>query len=188
MLSFEVKSNPDSKLKVIHWNIESGNKDAFMMGGKLYKSMSIVIGETMEHFYCANTDEMGPPKYGSRYKKLSTEVLNVKENVKKQAIFTINDDEGFFVVKDNSLSKCTFDLCANNCIECKKYRSPFTLNNKIKECACYPSKKDFKSIDDSDLDSDDDEDIANVAQLPLVLNHRKSMFDGKFDMRSIYEE
>lgn len=186
MLSYELKSNTENiKLKVIHWHIESGNKDAFMLNGKLYKSVSIVIGDLMEHWYCANNGNDGSRSYGSRYRKADT---NVEKNSNKLAIFTIDDDEATFVMRDDWSMKCSPDICANNCIECKKFQSPFSKSNKGMPCACYPSKNDFKSIEESDLEDDsDDDDI--VAHTSANFFGRKQAFQGgKFMLKAICEE
>lgn len=187
MLAYELKSNPEnSKLKVIHWQIDSGNIEAFMMNGKLYKSVSIIIGELMEHWYCANVGKNGSHSYGSRYKK-SNEIQGNNSAAKNLAIFTIDDNEAHFFVKDDNLSKCTIDNCANNCIECKKFRSPFSDSNKNSPCACFPSPEEFRSLSESDLDDlDSDEDIAEITQIPF--EKRKSIFGEKFSLNAIHEE
>lgn len=185
MLSYELKSNPEnSKLKVIHWHIESGNTEAFMMNGKLYKSVSIIIGEMMEHWYCANIGIGACRSYGSRYRK----VQSMEEEIsRKLAIFTIDEDEATFVATDDSFTKCTTEICANNCIECKKFRSPFSKNNKDAKCACYPTKEDFKSITESDLeDLDSDDDIAQGPQVSSL--GRKKYYGGKMLLNAIHEE
>jgi hypothetical protein len=184
MLNYELKSNQEnSKLKVIHWHIESGNTEAFMMNGKLYKSVSIIIGELMEHWYCANIGIGACRSYGSRYRKVQSEEEKIS---KKLAIFTIDEDEATLVATGDSFTKCTTDICANNCIECKKFRSPFSKNNKDIKCACYPTKEDFKSITESDLeDLDSDDDIAQV-QLPTF--DRKKYFRGNMLLNAINEE
>lgn len=186
MLTYELKSNPEnSKLKVIHWHIESGNTEAFMMNGKLYKSVSIIIGELMEHWYCANIGIGACRSYGSRYRK--AQQSNETKISKKLAIFTIDEDEATFVATEDAFTKCTNEICANNCIECKKFRSPFSKNNKDIKCACYPTKDDFKSITDSDLeDIESDDDIAQVPHSSSL--GRKKYFGGKIFLNAIHEE
>ena len=187
MLCHELKTNPEaSKIKVIHWHIESGNMEAFMLNGKLYKNVSIIIGE-MEHWYCANVGKDACHVYGSRYRK-NTETP--EQCAKRLAIFSIDDNEAHFVVKDDNFSKCTMDICANNCIECKKYRSPFSKNNKT-QCACFPSKDDFKSILESDEDcesDDEDEEIVQDVQKPKNFLQKKGLFGGIFKLKAIHEE
>jgi hypothetical protein len=162
MLAYELKANVEnSKLKVVHWHIESGNTDAFMMNGKIYKSVSIIIGESMEHWYCWN--RAGDKSFGSRYRKIEE-----KENDgnKRLAIFTIDD----YFVKDEANLRCTSEVCANNCLPCKKFKSPFKNSNK-NCCACFPSSINFKAIEEeSDIEGEDsdDEDIAQITQIPHV--------------------
>lgn len=190
MLCHELKSNPEnSKLKVIHWHIESGNIDAFKMNGKVYKSVSIIIGEQMEHWYCANTGKDGSRSYGSRYKKIETKAE--KNNLKKLAIFTIDDDEATFVARDEGQIKCTPDICVNNCIECKKFKSPFSISNKGMTCACFPSKEDFKKIEsdfEEDLSDEDDDIAASVPPSKSTYLNNHNFQKGKFMLSAICEE
>jgi hypothetical protein len=188
MLVHELKTfSENAKLKIIHWHIESGNTEAFMMGGVLYKAVSIIIGADMEHWYCANTGKDGTHSYGSRYRKTDHQH---EVNTKKIACFSMDDDEATLVVKPSpeNISKCTTDICANNCIECKKFRSPFTKTNSKARCACYPSKEEFRSINDSDLDSDDEESDEDIAQLPPQFFNRKGKFHRRFKLNAIREE
>lgn len=187
MLSYELKSNPEAtKIKVIHWHIESGNMEAFMLNGKLYKNVSIIIGD-MEHWYCANVGKDGSHSYGSRYRR---QPVVEEKNPKRLAIFTVDDNEAHFIVKDENFSKCTTEFCANNCIECKKFRSPFSKNNRIFECACFPSKNEFKSITESDEEYDSDSDCEDVVQERQNLSlQRKGLFEGAlFKLKAINEE
>jgi hypothetical protein len=184
MLAYELKSlTENSKLKVIHWHIESGNTEAFMMNGKLYKNVSIIIGELMEHWYCANTGRDGTHSYGSRFRK-NTEQPSMSAKV---AIFTVDDNEATFVVKDDSLQKCTPEICANNCLECKKFRSPFSKNNNNVLCACFPAKEEFRSMDESDFDDDSDDDD-DIAQIPSTSSDRKNNVVAKSVLKPIREE
>lgn len=188
MLTHELKSNCEaSKIKVIHWHIESGNTEAFMMNGKLYKNVSIIIGE-MEHWYCANVGKDACFSYGSRRRKQPQQRIE-EESTKKLAIFTIDDNEAHFVVKDDSFSRCTWDICVNNCIECKKLRSPFS-NVKQSECACYPSKKQFKSIVESDeeYDSDDEDEVPAVQKTRSLFARKYGLFSGNLKLKAINEE
>lgn len=189
MLVHELKqSSESSKLKIIHWHIESGNVEAFMMGGVLYKAVSIIIGADMEHWYCANTGKDGTSSFGSRYRK--NEQQQHEKNTEKIACFTIDDDEATFVVKPSSesLSKCTAEVCANNCIECKKFRSPFTKTNSISRCACFPNREDFCSIVESDLDIDSDLEDPDIAHLPATFFGRRGMLNQRFKLNVIREE
>lgn len=185
MLVHELKAaSENSKLKVIHWHIESGNTEAFKMGGVHYRAVSIIIGREMEHWFCANVGKNGTHSYGSRYRNN----FQHEANVEKIACFTIDDNEAMLVVKPSSenLSKCTKEFCANNCIECKKFRSPFTETNSVSACACYPSREEFRSIAESDLEEDDtDEDIA---QLPAGFLGRRRPFHPRFKLNAIREE
>lgn len=56
-------------------------------------------------------------------------------------------------VFDKEGKHCTEDFCANNCLTCQKYLSPFTSN---KVCACYRTHE--KTDDEDEDDDDDDED------------------------------
>lgn len=184
MLNYELKSDSaNSKLKVIHWHIESGNTEAFMLNGKLFKSVSIIIGEVMEHWYCANIGIGASRSYGSRYRKNASPEEKLSN---KLAVFTIDEDEATQVATNNSFTKCTTDICANNCIECKKFRSPFSKNNKGTPCACFPSKDEFKSIVESDLDDLDSDD--DIAQVTITCGTRKNNLGGKNLLKAIREE
>lgn len=188
MLVHELKQfSENSKLKIIHWHIESGNVEAFMMGGVLYKAVSIIIGADMEHWYCANTGKDGSHSYGSRYRKNDQQH---EENTSKIACFTIDDNEATFVVKPSSeeLSKCTMEICANNCIECKKFRSPFTRSNTVSHCACYPDRDEFRSIDESDLEIDSDFEDLDIAQPPITFYGRRGKLNRRFQLNVIREE
>jgi hypothetical protein len=189
MLAYEVKATSETiKLKVTHWHIESGNHDAFTMNGKIYKSVSIIIGESREHWYCWN--RAGDKSYGSRYRK-SNELQS--ESSKRLAIFSIeNDNEATFLVKNHNgyASKCTpsAEGCANNCLYCKKFMSPFSKNNDPKRCACFPAIEEFKSIEESDLDEDsDDDDIVQVTQIDQGAR-RKGMWACGQQLKAINEE
>lgn len=189
MLMHELKGpSENAKLKVIHWHIESGNTEAFMMGGVLYKAVSIIIGTEMEHWYCANTGKNGTHSYGSRYR--TSDRQQHETNTKKIACFTIDDDEATLVVKPStdSLTKCTKDVCVNNCVECKKFRSPFTKTNSKSSCVCFPSSEEFRSIIESDLESDSDSDDPDIAYLPSTFFGRKGKFNPKFKLNAIHEE
>lgn len=189
MLMHELKAFSESaKLKIIHWHIESGNVEAFMMGGVLYKAVSIVIGADMEHWYCANTGKDGTHSYGSRYRKQQKHQQH-ELNTKKIACFTIDDDEATLVIKPSTegLTRCTIDICANNCIECKKFRSPFTKTSSKSRCVCYPDRDDFRSINDSDLENETESD-EDIAQLPHQFFNRKGKFHRRFKLNAIHEE
>lgn len=189
MLVHELRAaSENAKLKIIHWHIESGNTEAFMMGGVLYKAVSIIIGHDMEHWYCANTGKDGSHSYGSRYRN---EKRQHEINTEKIAFFTIDDDEGMLFVKPSvteSITKCTIEVCANNCIECKKFRSPFTKTNTISRCACFPSREEFRSIVESDLEVDSDSDDPDIAHLPTTFFGRKGRFNKRFTLNAIREE
>lgn len=191
MLQHEIKVITDienPKLRINHWHIDSGNMDAFKMNGTLYRAVSIIIGHDMEHWYCANSGETPSHSYGSRYRKPP----QLKKQTEKIACFTIDDNEGFLIAKPTSddIYKCTKEICANNCIECKKFKSPFTKTNRKSGCKCFPTAEDFKKIrDESDGDEadseSDDQDIA-VAESDLFKG--KGKFNTKFILNSIKEE
>lgn len=189
MLKREISElSKDSTLKLIHWSIESGNTEAFMMGGVLYKAVSIIIGRDTEHWYCANTGANGSRVYGSRLRSDSGKQHDL--NTKKIACFSIDDDEAIFVVKPLSeeLSKCSEEVCANNCLECKKYRSPFTASESVTKCACFPSRDDFQSIVESDLDVDSESEEPDIAQVPSCAIGRRSGINQRFTLNAIREE
>lgn len=192
MLIHELKTcSENAKLKVIHWHIESGNTEAFMMGGVLYKAVSIIIGAEMEHWYCANTGKNGTHSFGSRYR--NNDRQQHEQNTKKIACFTIDDDEATLVVKlsTEGLTKCTKDICANNCIECKKFRSPFTKTNSKSRCVCFLdnlSRDEFLSINESDLECDSDSDDPDIAMIPSTFFVRKGKYNPKFKLNAIREE
>lgn len=189
MLIHELKaSSENSKLKIIHWHIESGNIEAFMMGGVLYKAVSIIIGAEMEHWYCANTGKDGSHSFGSRYRKNERQH---ELNTDKMACFTIDDDEATLVFKPlvEGVSKCSINICANNCIECKKFRSPFTKTNSISQCACFPSRDEFVSIVDSDLEIDSDSEDPDIAHLPSsTFFGKRGRLNRRFQLNAIREE
>jgi hypothetical protein len=188
MLCHELKtSSENSKLRIIHWHIESGNTEAFMMGGVLFKAVSIIIGGEMEHWYCANTGKEAKRSYGSRYRNIQRQQ---EANIQKMACFTIDDDEATLVMKPSldGVSKCTMEVCANNCIECKKFKSPFTMTNTISQCVCYPTREDFQSIVESDLDMDSDSEDPDIAHLPASFFGRKGKLHKRFTLNAIREE
>jgi len=188
MLCHELRGQcKNTTLKVIHWTIESGNTEAFMLAGVLFKAVSIIIGGSMEHWYCANIGKNASTSYGSRYRNNSRQH---ELNTKKIACFTIDDDEATLVVHptSNAVSKCTPEVCVNNCIECKKFRSPFTNNISTSHCVCFPAKDEFKSIADSDTESDADSDDSDIAHIPSTFSGRRRTFNPRFRLNAIREE
>jgi hypothetical protein len=136
MLRTELTSAPpDSKLKIIHWHIESGNKDAFKMDGVLYKAVSIIIGPDLEHWYCANIGPNAHSLNGSRQR--------IKSSLPEEVITTTYNLESFrsrnFLDAVEASGKCSADFCANNCCKCKK--APMFLPPRHSKCACYIEKK-----------------------------------------------
>lgn len=185
MLSLELKARMEnSQLKVIHWYIESGNTEAFMMNNILYKSVSIIIGAKMEHWYCANTGEKASHSHGSRYR---TNNSQHESNVDKIACFTIDDDEATFVVSNSfeGFTHCTAEVCANNCIKCKKFQSPFTQVKS--KCVCFPCTDDFESFAESDFENESDSDSEDIATVPQFFE-RRGIFNRKFKLNPIREE
>lgn len=188
MLVHDIKELSDNaKFRMVHWHIESGNTEAFMMAGVLYKAISIIIGPEYEHWYCANTGKDGKYCYGSRDR--SNRKKREDDIIKKMAYFTIDDDEATLIVKPiDVLTKCTVDICANNCMDCKKLRSPFTKTNSSSQCVCFPSSVDFQSLVESDLDADSDSEDPDIAHLPSTFFGRKKKFLSKFKLNAIREE
>lgn len=186
MLVHDIREISDNaQLKIVHWHIESGNTDAFMMAGLLYTAVSIIIGPEYEHWYCSNRDKEDSHSYGSRDRRRRPE----DELTEKMAHFTINDDEATFVVQPvDSLTKCTAEVCANNCMDCKKLRSPFTKSNTLSKCVCFPSTSDFQSLDESDLDADSESEDQDIAHLPSTYFGRKGKFLSRFKLNVIREE
>lgn len=193
MLQHELKTLTDidnPKLRLTHWHIDSGNTDAFKMNGVLYRAVSIIIGHNMEHWYCANTGENGSHSYGSRYR--NDKSSQKKQNIEKIACFTVDDNEAMLIAKpsSNNIHKCTLEICANNCIECKKFKSPFTKTNRNSKCACFPAAGEFEKLNDSDCDDadseSDDQDIAILQQSKLFKS--KGKFNTKFTLNAIKEE
>lgn len=100
----------NTKLRISHWHIESGNDEAFRMNGILFKAVSIIISPDFEYWYCAN---LGPNAAQTNGKRLRV-VKYLEEGGDE------NDyDEG--IVAD-SIPKgpkgCNKEVCANNCNEC----------------------------------------------------------------------
>lgn len=102
-------SNNNTKLKILHWNIESGNIEAFKMQGVTYQAVSTIISPGVEYWYCANQGPDALHTFGSRVRGSST-------------VGDGSDDD----VSNKSCSRD--DSCMkNNCIECKKEtKSPIT--------------------------------------------------------------
>lgn len=194
MLQHELKVITDiesPKLRLTHWHIESGNTEAFKMNGVLYRAVSIIIGHDMEHWYCANTGENGSHSYGSRYRNDKSKMNIKSKTVEKIACFTIDDNEAMLIAKPTSdnIHKCTREICANNCIECKKFKSPFTKTNNNSGCACFPTANDFKRINDSDCeDVDSENEDQDIAIWHSNLFKSKGKFNTKFKLNSIKEE
>lgn len=190
MLVHELRGTIDNtKLKIIHWHIESGNKEAFMMNGTLYKAVSIIIGPTMEHWYCANTGNNPVNSYGSRYRNGNTSNVEHELNTLKMANCKLEEeDEGILFITNHTgqiVSSCTSAVCANNCLECSKHKSPFTKTNKLSKCVCH-CPQDYNKMESDFEDSDDeDEDIA----LSTPINYTKNIAPSKkTSLNSIYEE
>ncbi|CRK97835.1 CLUMA_CG011211, isoform A [Clunio marinus] len=179
MLMREVRDEPERFLKINHWRIESGNSDAFMIDGTIYRSVSIIIGSDMEHWYCANGSKH---TYGSRYRNFSHQ----KDN--QIACFTINDNEATLVVQPQvTFGSCTSEICANNCIECKKYKSAFTKTNTMTKCACFPKYEDFQTMEESDVEIDSDSEDQDIAHMSEPYKDLKEKFN-KFKLNAIREE
>lgn len=185
MLMHEMRAaSENSKLRIIHWHIESGNTEAFMMGGVLYKAVSIIIGPEMEHWYCANVGKDAAHSYGSRYRNNNQH----EKNIQKIACFTIDDNEATLVAQPScdDLPKCTKEICANNCIECKKFKSAFSENQRHSKCACFPDRDEFKRIEESDLENCDSTDDEDDAPPPVIT--RQKRFIPRFKLNAIREE
>jgi hypothetical protein len=166
MLRTELTSAPpDSKLKIVHWHIESGNKDAFKMNGIVYKAVSIIIGPDLEHWYCANIGPNATSINGSRQR--------IKSSLPEEVITTTYHLESFrsrsFLETVEASGKCSTEFCANNCCKCKK-AAPSFLAQRHSKCACYIEKK-FGRIVEEQEDREDDEKrdgiLVVLAQTPL---------------------
>lgn len=192
MLVHELKGTTENtKLRIIHWNIESGNTEAFMMNGTLYKAVSIIIGPYMEHWYCANSGINSKPvhSYGSRYRNGNTSNVEQELNTLKMANFTLGEDEAYLVITNTAgkiLSKCTSKLCSNSCLECKKHQSPFTKTNSISKCVCL-EPQDFRKFEESDFEDSENED-QDIAVITPMNNTKNIVRSKKSLLNSIHEE
>lgn len=65
-LDDSVLTDNKTQLKIRHWNIESGNIEAFTMEGVAYKAVSMIISPTVEYWYCSNQDPNAAQTFGSR--------------------------------------------------------------------------------------------------------------------------
>jgi hypothetical protein len=159
------------KLKISHWYIESGNKEAFKMNDVVFRAVSIIITPEMEHWYCANTGSNAKYSYGSRYRNINVQgqhQLNTSKMANLAIGGNISSNDPDPTTSDSN--KCTQEKCANNCIECKKFRSAFS-NSKKTKCACYIEKK-LRRIDETDeSDFTTDSDVA--LQDLIVINNLK---------------
>lgn len=109
-------TNSNTKVKILHWHIESGNIEAFKMQGVTYKAVSIIISPTFEYWYCANQGPNSLHTFGSRPR--GSNVVNLEnsdENVGACEIW-------FEPLSDNKRQSCSRDESCkkNNCHACKK--------------------------------------------------------------------
>ena len=190
MLVHELKGAIDNtKLKIIHWHVESGNKEAFMMNGTLYKAVSIIIGPSMEHWYCANSGKTPVHSYGSRFRNGNTSSVQQELNTLKMANCKLEEDQEVLLYITNHagqiVSKCTSLVCANNCYECSKHKSPYSDTNNKSKCVCHCPQNYTKVESDFEDSDDEDEDIA----LSPPINYTKNIAQSKKTLlNSIFEE
>lgn len=151
-----------TKVRILHWHIQSGNSEAFIMDDVLYKAVSIIIGPDTEHWYCANTGQNSSSLYGSRLRVPRTmeKPLGIRlADLLNSSSTSTTETTG----SSKTYEKCSPDYCANNCVECKKYVSPFLLKKQKKsKCACYTDN--FGKIEEeSEEDIESDENDKNKA-------------------------
>lgn len=159
------------RLKLSHWHIQSGNKEAFKMNDVLYESISIIISPDMEYWYCAKNGDESARQHGGRRRTIEPKVITTLHGLAAQiAKLKIKnpDTKPTVSVKPPSKNdnKCTDGKCANNCIYCRKYISPFAGSVKSK-CACYIEKK-LKRIEEND-ESDSSSASDDIALRDLVV-------------------
>lgn len=151
-----------TKVRILHWHIQSGNSEAFVMDDVLYKSVSIIIGPDTEHWYCANTGQNSSNLYGSRLRVPRT--MEKPLGIRLADLLNSSTIETTTTGSNKTYEKCSPDYCANNCVECKKYVSPF-LNKKQKKtkCSCYTDNCFGKIEEESEEDIESDENDKNNA-------------------------
>lgn len=156
-----------TKVRIIHWHIQSGNTDAFIMDDVLYKSVSIIIGPDTEHWYCANTGETSSSLYGSRLRVPRT--MEKPLGIRLADLLNTSTTENRTTIGScKTYEKCSPDYCANNCVECKKYISPFLVKKQKKvKCACYTDICFGKIEEESEEDIESDENDKNNASRPI---------------------
>lgn len=151
-----------TKVRIIHWHIQSGNSEAFIMDDVLYKSVSIIIGPDTEHWYCANTGQNSSSLYGSRLRvpKTMEKPLGIRLADLLNTSSTSTTETRTESAK--TYEKCSPDYCANNCVECKKYVSPFLIKKQKKtKCSCYTDNYFGKIEEESEEDIESDENDKN---------------------------
>lgn len=105
-------TSSNTKLKILHWHIESGNIEAFKMQGVTYKAVSIIISPSVEYWYCANQGPNSLHTFGCRERGSS-------------AVGYGNSDAceiWFEPLLDTNKKSCSRDESCkkNNCHDCKK--------------------------------------------------------------------
>lgn len=122
----------NTKLKILHWHIESSNIEAFKMQGVTYKAVSIIISPTVEYWYCANQGPNSLHTFGSRARGSS-----VDDQAQNAC------EIWFEPLLDHKVRTCSrVHLCKkNNCNECKKgtksqgtsVKNPKYIKNKLEK-------------------------------------------------------
>ncbi|XP_063701062.1 uncharacterized protein LOC134831294 [Culicoides brevitarsis] len=151
-------ASANSKLKILHWHIESGNIEAFRMQGVTYKAVSIIISPNVEYWYCANQGPNGLSTFGSRAR--GTSFTEMTLNSKKNA----NSAEIWF---EPLISEtCCNENCKKNNCQCKKETIPLPA---IKSKTTYIKNKLEKENQVSS------EEASSVMKAIELLNQKKNI-------------
>ena len=90
-----------------------------------------------------------------------------------------NNNKSKFIHNNNrntNYKKCTIEYCANNCINCNKYISPYTNGKNIKrKCACYIEKKFERIIEENDNDINELSNNNNNDNYNLINNNNNKV-------------
>uniref|UniRef100_A0A336LVR7 CSON001413 protein n=1 Tax=Culicoides sonorensis TaxID=179676 RepID=A0A336LVR7_CULSO len=152
----------NTKLKILHWHIESGNIEAFKMQGVTYKAVSIIISPTVEYWYCANQGPNALHTFGSRLRGVAGNEPTTQNETCEIWLEPLMDHKmGKKCPGDESCKK-------NNCLECKK-----ELKSQKKDV------KNPKSFIDNKLSKENDEndfgETSSVLKAIDLLNQKKSI-------------
>lgn len=182
-----------ARLKIIHWNIESANREAFIVNGTVFNCVSIIIGPEVEHWYCANVGRNSSNIHGDRNRKPNSHYHNPIEALTLQ-LSNISLKQSPPKTKHEcsrqNYYKCTLDSCVNNCNRCKKYVSPFNRTPRKIKCGCYIEKKFDKIMeeDESDFLFDKRDDVGiNSYKFPLQ-NKKCKRYNISLALTDIEEE